>query len=76
MPAPPCYRVLIPSGIEYPTDPAIIRRIIRGEPVSFAQRQHKRAEPGDIVSDIPKDSVPALLRKGWIERVDASEGGE
>ena len=71
--AEPRYRVLIPSGIEYPTDLAIIRKLRRGERLPYEQRGHKRAECGDIVGDIPKDSVPSLLEKGWIESV---EGGE
>ena len=66
------YRVLIPSGIEYPTDPAIVRRIKRGEKVAYAERGHKRAEAGDVVDDIPKESVSVLVRKGWIE--SAGEG--
>lgn len=65
------YRVLIPSGIEYPTDPAIIRKLKRGDRVPYGDRGHKRAECGDVVDDIPKESVAVLVRKGWIE---VSEG--
>lgn len=69
------YRVLIPSGIEYPTDPEIVRRIARGENVAYAERRHKHVRKGRVVEDIPKESVPVLIRKGWIEEV-AEKGGE
>lgn len=64
------YRVLIPSGIEYPTDPAIVRRIKRGEKVAYAERGHRRAECGELVDDIPKESLAVLVRKGWIEAAE------
>lgn len=64
------YRVLIPSGIEYPTDPAMVRRLKRGEKIAIADRGHRRAEPGAVVDDIPKESVTVLVRKGWIEAVE------
>ena len=63
------YRVLIPSGIEYPTDPAILRKLRHGERIGYPQRRNKRAECGEIVDDIPRESVPVLIKKGWIETV-------
>jgi hypothetical protein len=69
------YRVLIPSGIEYPTDPAMVRRLKRGDKVPYAERGNKHVRKGRVVDDIPKESVPILLRKGWIEEV-VEKGGE
>lgn len=63
------YRVLA-SGLCYPTDPRIIRRLQAGENIPMAQRG--MCEPhriGDIVDDVPKASVPGLLAKGWLELV-------
>ena len=55
--------------LEYPTDPAIIKQLAAGEAVPYAQRGHKRVEAGEIVTDLPRESVPVLLKKGWIEEV-------
>ena len=51
MPTKPRYRVLIPSGIEYPTDPSIIKEIEAGGNPGFDRRRHKRAECGAVVDD-------------------------
>lgn len=56
--------------IEYPTDPAVIRRILAGEKVPYAERGMKRAEAGDVVTDLPQQSVTWMLRKGWVEPVE------
>lgn len=61
------YRVHV--GLEYPTDPDVIRRLRAGEPIPMAERGLKRAEPGDIVADLPEASVPWLLGLGAIEEV-------
>lgn len=34
---------------------------------------NKRAEVGEIVSDLPKDSIPWLLSSGIIKEVDAKK---
>lgn len=34
----------------------------------------RRAEPGDVVSDLPRTSLAWLLREGVIERVEEEEG--
>lgn len=34
---------------------------------------NKRAEAGQIVSDLPKDSIPWLLEGGIIERIEFSK---
>lgn len=34
---------------------------------------NKRAEAGEIVSDLPKDSIPWLLSSGIIKEVDAKK---
>lgn len=65
------YLVLV--GLDYPTDPSIIRRLKAGEDIPFEQRKMKRAEPGEIVEDLPKESAPWLLAQGCIEEV--SDGG-
>lgn len=65
--APPQYRVLVP--ISYPTDPAVLARIRKGERVPMAERGLKRVPPGRVVSDIPERSIPWLTQQGCIERV-------
>lgn len=35
--------------------------------------EHRRAEPGEIVDDLPKKSVGWLLEDGHIEKVSAAE---
>jgi hypothetical protein len=35
----------------------------------------KRAEPGDVVDDLPRQSIPWLLEQGYIEMVE-EEGDE
>ena len=78
MPTKQRYRVLIPSGIEYPTDPAVIREIEAGGNPGFDRRGNKQVKAGRIVDDIPRKSVPILLKKKWIELVEdePKEGGE
>lgn len=61
------FRVL--SGLSYPTDPAVIRRLLAGDQVPLAERNLKRAEPGAIVNDIPAVSLPWLVEQGLIEPV-------
>lgn len=75
MPTKQRYRVLIPSGIEYPTDPDIIKEIEAGGNPGFDRRGHKHVNCGRIVDDIPRKSIPILLRKKWIELADG-EGHE
>ena len=61
------YRVLV--GLNYPTAPAVIKRLAAGEKIPAADRHEKRAEVGDIVSDIPSVSIPGLLEAHMIEEV-------
>ncbi len=64
------YRVLV-SGLQYPTDPRVLRRLEAGEKIPL--RQRRMCEPhavGDIVDDVPKASLPVLLSKHWIEPVE------
>lgn len=61
------YRVL--NGISYPTDPKIVRRLLAGEHIPWTARHLKRAEPGDVVADLPAASVPWLLEQGHIAPV-------
>lgn len=61
------FRVLV--GLNYPTDAAAVRRIMAGEDVPTGARHERRAEPGDIVTDLPASSIPGLLAKGRIEEV-------
>lgn len=65
--AMPRYRVLVP--ISYPTDPAVLARIRKGERVPMAERGLKRVARGSVVSDIPERSIPWLIEQGCIERV-------
>jgi hypothetical protein len=64
---PKRYRVLV--GLNYPTSPSVIKRILAGEDVPFEQRHEKHAEAGTIVTDIPESSVAKLLANGRIEEV-------
>ena len=34
----------------------------------------KRAEPGDVVSDLPKKSVLWLVKRGYVKLVKSKEG--
>lgn len=65
----PSYRALV--GLNYPTAPDIIARLLRGENVPFEERGERRVEAGEIVSDIPAASIPWLLEAGEIEEVAA-----
>lgn len=80
MPIKQRYRVLIASGLEYPTDPDIIKEIEAGGNPGFDRRGHKQVKCGRIVDDIPRKSIPVLLRKKWIELVEddpkAAEGSD
>lgn len=55
-------------GITYPTDPDVIKRILSGAHVPTHERKAKRAEPGEIVDDIPECSQKWLLEQGQIRR--------
>lgn len=61
------YRVL--TGLEYPTDPAIIRRILAGDVRPEDRSANRQVEAGEIVDDVPAVSVPWLLVQGVIEEV-------
>lgn len=56
-------------ALEYPTSPAVLRKLRAGENLSLAERQHKRVRAGTIVTDLPEESVKVLLKKGWIENL-------
>lgn len=66
------YRVLV--GLDYPTNPHAVERILAGEDVPWAERGARRAEPGDVVRDLPAASIPGLLAKGRIEEVSPPVG--
>jgi hypothetical protein len=59
------YKALV--GLTYPVGTANIERAKAGK--LDAVTNWKRAEPGEVVDDIPAVSVPWLLRKGHIEAV-------
>ncbi len=62
------YRALV--DLRYPTDPAIIERLLKGETIPDAQLGHVRdVKAGHTVDDIPATSVAGLLAKGRIEVV-------
>ena len=63
------YRVLV-SGLSYPIDSRILRRLAAGEEIPLSQRKMCRPHRiNDIVDDIPKVSIPGLIKAGWIEEV-------
>lgn len=62
------YRVKV--GLNYPTDPAIDARLRAGEQIPWEDRGMRRAEPGQIVDDIPPLSVPWLIEQGVIEEIE------
>lgn len=69
------YRVLV-DGLCYPTDPRILRRLAAGEKIPLGER--RMCEPhslGDVVEDLPRVSIPGLLRKGWIEEAADGQDG-
>jgi len=68
------YRVLI--GLNYVVDKSVLRRLRAGEAVPFAERKERRAEPGEVVDDLPVGDVEYLLARGAIESADESPGGE
>lgn len=55
------------ASISYPTDPAIIDRLLAGENIPYAERGMVDHAAGDVVDDIPAVSVPGLLAEGAIE---------
>jgi hypothetical protein len=62
---PKRYEVL--TGLTYPIGEANINKAKAGKLDEVTK--WKRAEPGEVVDDIPAVSVPWLLRKGHIEAV-------
>lgn len=64
------YRVLR-GGLEYPTDPAVVERLLAGENIPYGERGMVRREEGAVVDDVPACSVPWLVEQGYIEPVGA-----
>lgn len=67
----PRYRVL--NGISYPKHQSVIERLKAGEDVPAEERVMVERAPGKVVSDIPEDSIPWLLKAGDIELVEEAE---
>ena len=65
------YRAL--RALYYPTDPAIVKRLVAGENLRMGERQMREVEAGTIVEDLPEVSVPGLLKAKWIERLPEEE---
>lgn len=63
------YRVLV-ADLFYPTDAAIVARLVAGENLSLEDRHMVHRRAGAIVSDIPAVSVASLLAEGAIELLD------
>ncbi len=55
------------SGLTYPADPDIVRRLLAGENIPIPERGLKEVGEGDIVDDIPACSLAALIDKGYVE---------
>jgi hypothetical protein len=64
------HRVLVEGGIDYPTDPAIVARLLAGEQVPWEERKTKHVAQGRVAGDIPACSVEPLKKLGWIEAVE------
>ena len=59
------YRAL--RELRYPTDPEIVARLVAGENPPLRARHMKTVAAGMAVDDLPAESIPLLLEKGWIE---------
>lgn len=57
-------KYLVHVGLNY--DP-------KGKPFGDPLRKEVRAEPGDVVDDLPKTSIPWLLEQGHISLHEESE---
>jgi len=64
------YRLL--AGLDYPTDPRVVRRHARGD-IHDGDRARNRDVPlGAVVDDLPAHSLPWLLEQGLVvETTDA-----
>jgi len=67
----PAYRVLVP--LEYPTDPDIVARLVRGDQIPLGERGMVARGPGDLVRDIPACSIPWLIEQELIEPVTGAQ---
>ena len=63
----PTYRILV--ELSYPTDPAVLARLRAHEGVPWEERGMVVHLPGELVADVPEESVPWLLEQGVLERV-------
>ena len=68
----PKYRALV--ALVYPTDPAIIARLLAGENLAWRDRYCKQVAVGEIVDDLPECSREGFLAKGKIELVSEPTG--
>jgi hypothetical protein len=59
------YRAL--TGLAYPTNQNIIDRLAKGEDIPWEERGIKEVAIGDIVDDIPVNSLRWLIDQGCIE---------
>lgn len=70
---PEQYRVLT-EELNWPADPAVIRRLLAGESIPMDQRGEIRtARQGEIVSDVPAGSVGWLVEQGLIDPVASAQ---
>ena len=61
------YRALV--DLFYPTDPDTLQALRDGTHVPLRARRMKHVGVGEVVSDIPTESIAGLLAKGRIEEV-------
>lgn len=66
------YRALV--DLFYPTDPAIVEAIAKGENPPMRSRGMRHVAAGEVVDDIPTASIAGLLAKGRIEEVKRAKG--
>src|SRR5204862_495125 len=61
------YRVLAPDGLDYPTDAAIIRRLLAGEEAPWGERKTKPADRGAQADPSPNASLTGLREQQPME---------
>lgn len=67
-------RYKVVTGLSYPTNPMAVEAHRQGRKFDESKLNERRAEPGEIVDDIPVHSISWLLKQGMIELVEDEDG--